>query len=125
MATQQFELYALEDITINHYNKSRLTPGSFQDAFFRAWMAMKEAVKTSNLEYDSKRPMLLPLPHGIGLYFDSLKGGKEDQDQIDKEVDRLKLALSDVLKGYGFSKDHTFLACHVKKVYVEPSVSGA
>jgi hypothetical protein len=125
MADQQFEPHALEDITIHHYNEFHPAPGSFQEAFFRGWMAMKEAVKTSNLECDGKRPMLLPLPHGVGLYLDSLKGGNEDQNQIDKEVGRLRLALSGVLKGYGFSKDHTFLACHVKKLYVEPSVSGA
>jgi hypothetical protein len=125
MADQQFEPHALEDITINHYNEFRPAPGSFQEAFFRGWMAMKEAITKSNLECDGKRPMLLPLPHGVGLYFDSLKGGNEDRDQIDKEVDQLKLALRDVLKEYGFPKDHTFLACHVKKVYVEPSVSGA
>jgi hypothetical protein len=78
-----------------------------------------------NLECDGKRLMLLPLPHGVSLYFDSLREGKEDQDHIDKEVNGLKLALSGVLKHYGFSKDYTFLACHVKKVYEEPSVSGA
>ena len=125
MADQQFEPHALEDTTIKHYNEFHPSPGSFQEAFFRGWMAMKEAVKTSKLECDSKRPILLPLPHGVSLYFDSLKGGKEDQDQIDKEVNGLKLALSGVLKHYGFSKDHTLLGCHVKKVYEEPSVSGA